>query len=152
MANLNTMDLIRITLIALAVSMLWFVLHVLGTWQLFRKAGKPAWRSIIPVLNIYDLFDIAWSGGMGVLFLLAVIADVGITAAGRVTALPSYTVWIQLALSILIIILALVMIHRLSKSFQRGFGTTLGLLFLPTLFRIILGYGAAVYAGPYHRN
>ena len=40
------------------------------------------------------------------------------------------------------------MCNDLSKSYASGAGTTVGLIFLPWLFYMILGFGEAEYQGP----
>ena len=42
----------------------------------------------------------------------------------------------------------IIVANDLSKSFGRGAGTTVGLIFLPFIFAIILGFGDAEYHGP----
>ena len=51
------------------------VLMIIGLWKVFVKAGKPGWHAIIPFLNVYDIFDIAWTKKMG-------IATIILTASG----------------------------------------------------------------------
>lgn len=46
------------------------------------------------------------------------------------------------------IIFGIILVNDLSKSFGKGIGTTLGLLFLNPIFIPILGYGKAQYVGP----
>lgn len=42
----------------------------------------------------------------------------------------------------------IVQMHKLSKSFGHGIGYTLGLLFLPSIFMLILGFSDDRYVGP----
>ena len=44
-------------------------------------------------------------------------------------------------------ILSLVGFHKLSKAFGKGIGFTIGMVLLPGIFRIILGFGKAQYVG-----
>ena len=62
-------------MISAIVALVWYVLVVIGDWKLFEKAGKKGWHSIIPILNIYDEYDICWKGSKGLfyLFLNAVV-------------------------------------------------------------------------------
>lgn len=39
-------------------------------WQLFTRAGKPGWAVLIPVYNMYVLFDIVYGKGISFLKLL----------------------------------------------------------------------------------
>ena len=101
------------------MAMLIFVF--IGYWRIFEKAGKPGWAVIIPIYNVYCAFSIAW--GSGWMFLLMLIPFVNIIV-GIMTCL------------------------KLSEAFGKGFLFALGLMFLPTIFAMILGWGGAVYRGP----
>lgn len=41
------------------VIIIFAVLQIIGNWKMYEKAGRPGWHSIIPYLNIYDLFTMA---------------------------------------------------------------------------------------------
>ena len=49
---------------------------LISLWKLFSKVGKPGWHSIVPILNIYDLFEI--SGMAGWLFIVIFVPIIGI--------------------------------------------------------------------------
>lgn len=97
------------------------VLTLVAMWKIFVKAGKEGWKCLIPFYNTYCLYDIAW--GNGWLFLLMFVPCVNIV------------VWIM-------------MLFKLSKAFGQGTGFGFGLLFLNTIFVLILGFGSAEYVGP----
>ncbi len=106
-----------LTLISLAL----VVVMIIGNVKIFQKAGKPGWHAIIPFLNTYDLFDLAW--GNGILFLLLLIP------------VANFVVLIMLYL-------------KLAKAFGKDSGFGVGLIFLPFIFLLILGFGDAQYIGP----
>ncbi len=97
------------------------VLTIVASWKLFVKAGKPGWASIVPFYSQYCLFDIAW--GNGWLFLLSFVPCV------------NFVIMIMLYL-------------KLAKAFGKGTGFGLGLIFLNTIFMLILGFSDAQYIGP----
>lgn len=97
------------------------VVVVIGAWKMFVKAGQPGWGCLVPILNIYFLTKIAGRPGWWVLLFFVPIAN---------------------------IVVAIILMNDLSKSFGRGIGTTLGLIFLNAIFVCILGYGSAQYQGP----
>jgi hypothetical protein len=93
-------------------------------WRIFTKAGEAGWQAIIPIWNV--------------LVFLKII--------GR----PWW--WILLMLIPLVnIIVAVIAFNDLSKSFGHGVAFTLGLIFLPFIFFLILGFGADRYLGPVAR-
>lgn len=98
-----------------------YVLAVIGLWKMFEKAGEPGWMAIIPIVNIYKLFKIAW--GKGILFLLLLIPIVNI-------------------------VIEIVMLYKLAKAFGHGAGMTILSIFLCPLAYIIMGFSQDSYAGP----
>lgn len=97
------------------------VVMLAAMWRLYTKAGEPGWAAIIPIYNIIVLLKII----------------------GR----PAW--WIVLYLIPLVnFVVAIMMYDGLSKSFGKGTGFTLGLIFLGPIFLLILGFGSARYVGP----
>lgn len=96
------------------------VLTIIASWKIYTKAGKPGWACIVPFYSQYCLFDIAW--GNGWLFLLSFVPCVNL---------------------VIIIMLYL----KLAKAFGKGTGFGLGLIFLNTIFMLILGFSDAQYIG-----
>jgi hypothetical protein len=95
--------------------------YLIAGWRIFTKAGKPGWAIIIPIYSTFVLLSIV--GRSAIWFLLLLIPFVNV-------------------------ICLIIVVNDLSKSFGRGVGTTLGLLFLSPIFVPILGYGGAKYVGP----
>ena len=106
----------------LIVVLVLFVLLVIAYWKIFEKAGEAGWKSIIPIYNTYIITKIAT--GNGLLFLLILIPGVGAL------------IW-EILLAV-----------KLSKAFGKGVGFILGLIFLPNIFWLILGFGGSQYIGP----
>ena len=97
------------------------VLTLVAMWKLFVKAGRAGWKCMIPFYNTYCLYDIAW--GNGWLFLLMFVPCVNV-------------------------VVGIMMLFKLAKAFGQGTGFGFGLLFLNTIFILILGFGSAEYVGP----
>lgn len=97
------------------------VLIVASLWKIFTKAGKPGWAAIIPFYNMIVLLQIV----------------------GR-------PVWwfVLLLIPFVNIIFSIIVAHDTSKSFGRGVGTTLLLVFLPFIGYPILAFGSATYVAP----
>jgi len=97
------------------------VFYIYVGWRLFTKAGKPGWASLIPIYNLYVLLTIVGRPGWWlILFLIPVVN----------------------------IVIEIVVLIDLAKSFGKGVGFGLGLLFLGFIFFPILALGSASYVGP----
>ena len=109
----------------LALLMVWLfmvlvvsVLVIAGTWKMFKKAGKPGWAAIVPIYNYIIMLEIIHK--------------------------PLW--WIFLFLIPFVnIIFGFILAYHIAKVFGKGFGFTIGLIFLPFIFYPILGFGKAIY-------
>jgi len=98
-----------------------FVLYVIGAWKMYQKADKPGWACLIPFYNLYVLLKIVGRPGWWlILFFIPFV---------------NFVMWIIVSLD-------------LAKSFGKGTGFAIGLIFLGSIFIIILGFGDARYMGP----
>ena len=134
------------------------VLLIVAMWKIFTKAGEKGWKSLIPIYDIYILFKISgYKSGFWALFVAYILAfvvtfiGVGTNAIvtdanGNITAItnPVFSV-IPVIAAIVELVIGIVLCAKLSKAFKRGLGTTLGLIFLPNIFTLILGFGSAKY-------
>ena len=94
---------------------------LIALWKVFTKAGKPGWAVLIPIYNLYVLLEIVGRPGWWLLMFLIPVVNV----------------------------IFLVMLYfDLAKSFGKGSGFALGLIFLGPIFILILGFGSAQYIGP----
>jgi hypothetical protein len=96
------------------------VLIVAGWWQIFTKAGEEGWKAIIPIYNLIVLLKIVGREWWWILLMLIPFVNL--------------IVWILISLD-------------LAKSFGRGVGFAIGLIFLPFVFALILGFGSDTYRG-----
>jgi len=101
-------------------SLIILALTFIGYWRIFVKAEQPGWGGIIPIYNQYVLSKITF--GTGWLFLLLLIPFVNI---------------------IYVVVLA----YKLSQAFGHGIGYAIGLIFLPFVFYLILGFDDSEYLG-----
>lgn len=97
------------------------VLSIVAMWIIFKKAGQAGWKCLIPIYNTYTLVKIVDGNGWKFLLLLIPIVN---------------------------IIYAIMLVFRMAKSFGKGLGFGFGLLFLNTIFMLILAFGKAQYVGP----
>ena len=99
----------------------WIVITVIGCWKMFEKANQPGWMAIVPILDLYKLFEIAW--GNGLLFLLLFIPGINI------------------------VVIAFLCLY-LARAFGKSNAFAVGLFFLGPVFYAIIGFGSAQYCGP----
>jgi hypothetical protein len=97
------------------------ILLIAAMWKVFSKAGQPGWAAIIPIYNFYVMCKIAGRPGWWVILMFIPLVN--------------------------FIILIILMID-IAKSFGKGVGFGLGLVFLGIIFWPILGFGSAQYRGP----
>ena len=94
---------------------------IVGMWKIFEKAGEAGWKAIIPIYNIWVLLEIVGRPGWWIILFFIPIVQI--------------IMWILLALD-------------LAKSFDKGVGYAIGIILLPWLFYILLGFSDAQYYGP----
>ena len=94
------------------------VLMIASQWKVYSKAGKPGWACLVPIYNLIVLLEIVKKPIWWIILFMIPIAN---------------------------IYAAIVMTHRLSVSFGKSTGFTVGLLFLPIIFIPMLGFGDAEY-------
>lgn len=143
----NLVEMILAGLAAyLIISLIWYIIMVIANWRIFTKAGEAGWKSIIPFLNTYVLFKIAWNIKMFWIMLGTLIAgSICTSIAGEQGGVLAI---IGAVFSLASCVIGIISVHKLSKSFGHGIGFTLGLLFLSPIFTLILGLGSSEYIGP----
>ena len=128
------------------LGIIWYIILVIADWKIFKKAGKPGWLSLIPVLNTFIVYKISWKGRMFLLMLLTMggsklCADMAGDNGGTLSIVAIF-------LAVISLLITLTVFYKLSKSFGHGLGFTLGLIFLNPLFTLILVFGKSKYIGP----
>ena len=112
------------------------ILKIVAMWRIFTKAGEKGWKSLIPIYNMFIYYKVS---GISPWFLVL---------AFGLSILSVIKNEIVIAIALIgTFIIVIYQNHSLAKSFGKGIGYTLGLLFLNTLFLLILGLGSAQYVG-----
>lgn len=97
------------------------ILVIVGWWKIFEKAGEAGWKAIIPIYNAIVLL--------------------------RISGKPAW--WIILLLIPIVNFVVLIIWYvELARSFGKGAGFAIGMVFLPFIFILILAFGDARYVGP----
>ena len=108
-----------------------YVVFALGVYGTYKKAGPngdPAWSAFVPIYNFIIMLKVAgrplWWGWF---LLLPIIPFLG---------------------SIALLVISIIVLHDVSKSFGHGGGFTVGLVLLSVIFWYILWLGKSQYRGP----
>jgi len=104
------------------LSLAFSVFMIICMWKVYKKAGKPGWASIIPIYNIWVLYEI--TGFNGALSLLILIPFVG---------------------TIIVAVLSIIANFRLAKCFGKDTGFGIGLWLLNPIFMAILAFDKSEY-------
>lgn len=131
------------------------IVMIVALWKIYKKAGEHGWACLVPFYNSYVFYRMTW--GNGWMFLLPTVLIFGYVFglvflmlsgfAGEAVLTIIMTI-LAIGCGIASIVINIVTLHKLSKSFGHGVGFTLGLLFLSVIFYIILGFGSSQYVGP----
>lgn len=113
----------------------WIVLTVVGTWKTLTKAGEEGWAALIPFYSDYMLCKISGVNPWWILinFLSPILSVVPIV--GSLASLAAQ-IYYRILLGV-----------SLSRSFDKGDGFAVGLVIVPPIFLMMLGFGDAKYAG-----
>ena len=127
------------SMIIFIVPALWLLLGIIGSWLLFRKAGRPGILSLIPGVNLIVEYSICWSWFFGLIFFLLIGG--ANYCAGAEQTMPAG------AAGIIAVILHWIESQKLARSFGKGFLYGLFLFFFDRFARVILGLSSARYVG-----
>ena len=130
------------TAVIAVIAVVYYIICVIANWKIFTKAGEAGWKSIIPFYNAWVEYKFTWD--VRVFFVALVLAIV--VGLGQAITNPVFAVIAGLA-SIGVLVLNIMENYKLSKCFGHGAGFTVGLLFLPFIFRLILAFGNSQYVG-----
>ena len=144
----------------LTVSLIIGVLLIIAGWRIFEKAGEKGWKILIPIYDAYILFKICGiKNWFWVMLCISIIAAIMMGANMppyiedsygyhiNYDILVDYPVYLTATAITCVssIAFTIAIAVKLAKAFGKGVGYTLGLIFLPNIFTLILGFGKAKY-------
>lgn len=94
------------------------ILTMVASWMIYKKMGRQGWEGIIPFYSTYVLCQELYGNGWKFLLLL----------------IPFYNIYFVIKMQI-----------DLAKAFNQSAGFGIGLLLVPFVFQLILGFGSAQY-------
>ena len=117
-----------------------YALTVIATWKIFTKAGEKGWKALIPIYNVYVLCKV-----IGVNFWIWILAVP--CALGFITGFIGNEDASNTLQSLYMIGLEVYLAIKLGKAFNKSTGFIVGLILLPNIFELILGFGSSEYVG-----
>lgn len=139
-----------VTKLSVMISMWSWFLSVLGMWKIFSKAGERPWKALVPFYNEYIETRLAWNGRA---YFIILALSLGMIIASvfmdRTTGIFE-TMWLILYGLCIAggLIYNIKKCSRLAKCFGKGNLFAVGLIVIPPLFRLLLGYGDERYTRP----
>lgn len=138
--------------------MLTSVISILGyvaLWKIFKKAGEPGWKSLVPVLNGHTMYKLFWKPAF---YYLTIVLAVAVCVPATLLqmqmmegttdlALVLITIFSSLAVLVLEIVWSVKFYLGMARSFGYGGGFAAGLFFIPLVFELILAFGKDRYLG-----
>jgi len=160
-AAIATAAIAGATLTVLMIMLLAFwVLTVIAHWRMFTKAGEKGWKSIVPIYSDYVLFKLVWNTksfwiwlGLGALTVLttALSGQYVVTMDGTVIVSATSNMFmgtVSFVASIAVLVWTAMLCLRTALAYGKLPSFGIGLLLLPNIFSLILGFGSAEYKGP----
>ena len=124
-----------ILFIFLILVLISLILDVVGKWKVFKKAGEPGWKALIPIYNTYTQCEITgispwWLVVILIFYFLGSIFE-PFKLLGEIASIYFFVI--------------------ISISTARSFGKSdafgVGLIFLTPIFSMILGFDTSKYEG-----
>ena len=124
---------------------------IAARWRIYDKAGENGWKILIPYYGRYVFYKFAWNEKAAVA-AVAVSAAMGAAAraySGYANETGNKSLSIYLILTLVLgfaeLFLRVVFCINLAKRFGQNELFSAGLILLPTVFYIILGFGQYRY-------
>ncbi len=140
----------------LLISAIMLILIVVAHWKMFTKAGEPGWKSLIPFYSDYILYKLVWTGRNYFVFLISCVGMIlfnvlnftFVVADGMLYLIPNNNIFFTILASVSSFMLFgwyLAVNIKTALAYGKGIFFALGLVLLPSLFTMIIGFGKAKY-------
>ncbi len=132
---------------AIFLFIIW-ILTVIAKWRIFTKAGLAGWKSIIPIYSDYCTYRIAWNKKeFWISLLLSLAGGILSSMGGDQENAPAILSLLSLVAYIGVLVYFVKMNVKLAHRYGFGTGFGVGLIFLNTIFLLIMGLGGSRYLG-----
>lgn len=130
------------------------VVLIIAEWKLLKKMNEKPWKALIPVYNLYLLFKYTWKkSAFWVYIIMSVIFSILVGVANVLVEKPEGEIiagllfLVCLPFGVVMAIYSILSSLRLAEAFGRGALFKVGLIFLYSIFLIILSFGRSKYVG-----
>ena len=140
---------------------IFYTLFIISSWRIFEKAGENGWKALVPFYNMYIIFKIVgmrnwfWTMiGLSIVVTIITTIDgfVGLTSIKDVDV-KTFDFQGHLVTFITLLVFFCINVYvlcryswRTSKVFGHDIGWAIGLLLLPNVFWLMLGFGKSKYS------
>ncbi len=141
-------------------TLIFYIVSIIATWKIFKKANQPGWKCLIPIYNLYIMYKIVnmrgWFWGILLVYIILWITmyfdktayllyeNVNPATVNFSAHIPTV---IALCVSAVVLLIGeIIYAWRTSKAFGHGVGYFIGLLFLQPIFWLILGFDKSKYS------
>ena len=135
------------------------VLTIIARWKMFTKAGEAGWKSLIPIYCDYTLYKIVWNAKSFWIYTLSSIGSVALNILGGQYAIVGgqlvatgggnfFIGIIAYLAGIVTLVYTVISSIKTATAYGKSPFFGLGVLLLPGIFNLILGFGKAEYKGP----
>lgn len=132
--------------IYIIVCLILYVITSLAMAKMFTKAGEDGWKGWVPIYNSYMVYKLTWTKNMfWISIILGIVLGIVSSAAAVYASVP-LTV-IQVIIYVITIVIGIIAMNKISKSYGHGIGFTIGLIFIPFIFYLIIAFGNSEYKG-----
>lgn len=144
-----TVGFIILMVIIASVGLIATILKIIALWRLFEKAGEKGWKALIPIYDLYILTKLCWDTKYFWVLLVASLAS-GFISSFDVNGeqVGLFSVMVALCVGVYSIFYTVFLYVREARSYGKGEGFAIGLVFLNTIFSCILAFGKSKYIGP----
>ena len=121
---------------------IFYIFVIIGYFKIYKKANEKGWKALIPFYNIYILYKIFWK--IKYFMFLLIIYFICIFITGFIYSQELFEL-LMFILTLITLYHRIILSIRISRSFKKNIFWSLGIIFLPYLFVIILGFNRTKY-------
>lgn len=128
--------------VAVIIWMAWLILQIIADWKIFTKANRPGWKCLIPFYSNWVEYDICWKAPLGLAYVISAMSGYVFLNFANTISCVCGAILVSFA-----VVLHIVESFKLARSFGRGNGFAICLVFFGPIARIILGFGKSQFVG-----